>query len=106
MVGAGGQFPINFNFSGNAPTDPLPVNIPNASTVSIALQPDGNPVVTLSGNTNEIYVLQASFDMVHNWTSLSTNKTDDHGLFTFVDTDAKNYSQRFYRGVAPVQLPP
>ena len=40
MVGAGGQFPINFNFSGNVP-NPLPVNIPNASTVSIALQPDG-----------------------------------------------------------------
>jgi hypothetical protein len=49
MVGAGGQFPINFNFSGNVP-NPLPANIPNASTVSITLQPDGSPAITLSGN--------------------------------------------------------
>ncbi len=104
MVGAGSQFPINFNFSGNAPTDPLPVNIPNASTVSIALQPDGSAAVTLTGSTNQTYVLQASFDM-HSWTSLSTNWTDANGLFTFVDTDATKYPQRFYRGVAPAQVP-
>jgi hypothetical protein len=102
MVGAGGQFPVNFNFSGNVP-DPLPVNIPNASTVSIAKDADGNPVITLSGSANETYVLQASFDM-QSWTSLSTNLTDAGGLFTFVDTDAKNYPNRFYRGVAPRQL--
>jgi hypothetical protein len=103
MVGSGNQFPINFNFSGNVP-NPLPVNIPNASTVSITLQPDGSPAVTLSGNPDENYVLQASFDM-HTWTSLSTNKTDANGLFTFVDSDAKNYSNRYYRGVAPAQVP-
>jgi hypothetical protein len=102
MVGSGNQFPINFNFSGNVP-NPLPVNIPNASTVSIALQPDGSPAITLSGNTNQTYVLQASFDL-HNWTSLSTNLTDANGLFTFVDSDAKNYPSRYYRGVAPTQL--
>ena len=101
MVGAGGQFPVNFNFSGNVP-NPLPVNIPNAGTISIALQ-DGNPAITLSGSTNQIYVLQASFDM-KNWTSISTNLTDSAGLFTFVDSDAKNYPSRFYRGVAPAQL--
>jgi hypothetical protein len=102
MVGAGGQFPINFNFSGNVP-NPLPPNIPNASTVSIALQ-DGNPAITLSGSTNQIYVLQASFDM-NNWTSISTNLTDSGGIFTFVDSDAKNYPNRYYRGVAPAQVP-
>jgi hypothetical protein len=103
MVGAGGQFPINYNFSGNVP-NPLPANVPNASTVSIALQPDGSPLITLSGSTNQLYVLQASFDM-HSWTSISTNTTDDNGLFTFVDSDAQNYQQRYYRGVAPAQVP-
>ncbi len=103
MVGAGGAFPINFNFSGNVP-DPLPPNIPNASTVSIMVDGDGNPAITLSGSTNQVYVLQASFDM-QNWTSLSTNLTDASGLFTYVDTDAKNYPSRFYRGVAPAQVP-
>jgi hypothetical protein len=103
MVGAGNQFPVNFNFSGNVP-NPLPVNIPNASTVSISLRSDGTPAVTLSGNTNEVYVLQASPDM-QNWTSISTNTTDGAGLFMYVDSDAQNYPQRFYRGVAPAQLP-
>jgi hypothetical protein len=102
MVGAGGQFPINFNFSGNV-TNPLPANVPNASTVSITTQPDGDPLITLSGSAQQTYVLQASFDM-HNWTSLSTNLTDANGLFTYIDTDAKNYPSRFYRGVAPAQL--
>ena len=103
MVGAGGQFPVNFNFSGNVP-NPLPANIPNASTVYIALQPDGNPAITLSGSTNQTYVLQASSDM-HNWTSISTNLTGANGLFTFVDSDAQNYPNRYYRGVAPTQVP-
>ena len=69
MVGAGGQFPLNLNFSGNVPTDPLPVNIPNASTVSITLQADGTPVITLSGNANQElrasgFVRHAQLDVV------------------------------------------
>ena len=100
MVGAGGDFPVNFNFSGNVP-DPLPVNIADACTVSIAATPNG-PAITLSGSTNQTYVIQASVD-THKWTAISTNMTDASGLFTFVDTDAKDYPQRFYRGVAPAQ---
>lgn len=102
MVGAGADFPVNFNFSGNVP-NPIPANIPDAATVSIAAQPDGSMAITLLGSTNQMYVLQASFDM-QNWTSISTNLTDVSGNFTFVDSDAKNYSNRFYRGVAPQQL--
>ena len=102
MVGAGGEFPVNFNFSGNVP-NPLPKNIANASTVSIASTPAG-PAITLSGAPDQKYVLQATFDM-HHWTSISTNLTDANGRFTFVDSDAKNYSSRCYRGVAPAQVP-
>jgi hypothetical protein len=102
MVGAGADFPVNFNFSGNVP-NPVPANIPDAGTVSIAAQPDGSMAITLLGSTNQTYVLQASFDM-HNWTSISTNVTDVNGLFTYIDSDAKNYSSRFYRGVVPQQL--
>jgi len=103
MVGAGGQFPVNFNFSGSV-TNPLPANVPNASQISIARTPNG-PAITLSGSTNQTYVIQASFDARHNWTSISTNVTDAQGLFTFVDTDAANYNSRYYRGVAPAQVP-
>jgi hypothetical protein len=103
MVGSGADFPVNFNFSGNVP-NPLPVNIPDASTVSIVLQADGSVAITLSGSPDQTYVLEASFDM-HNWTSLSTNVTDSNGLFTFVDSDAASYPSRFYRGFAPAQAP-
>ncbi|MGA2179323.1 MAG: hypothetical protein ABSH15_07055 [Verrucomicrobiota bacterium] len=102
MVGSGGDFPVNFNFSGNVP-NPLPANIPDASTVSIVATPDG-PAITLSGSPDQNYVLEASFDM-HNWTAISTNMTDSNGLFTFVDTDATSYPSRFYRGFAPAQVP-
>ena len=102
MVGAGGDFPVNFNFSGNVP-NPLPVNIPDASTVSIAATPNG-PAITLSGSPDQTYVLEASLDM-HNWTAISTNLTDANGLFTFVDTNASSNPSRFYRGFAPAQVP-
>ncbi|MGD0206729.1 MAG: hypothetical protein ABSC89_03880 [Verrucomicrobiota bacterium] len=102
MVGAGADFPVNFNFSGNVP-NPLPVNIPDASTVLIVATPEG-PAITLSGSPDQNYVIEASFDM-HNWTAISTNKTDSNGLFMFVDSDATNYPSRFYRGFAPAQLP-
>jgi hypothetical protein len=102
MVGAGADFPVNFNFSGNVP-NPLPPNIPDAITISIAATPDG-PAITLSGSTNQIYVIEASCDM-HNWTSISTNTTGSNGLFTFVDSDATSYPSRFYRGFAPAQVP-
>jgi hypothetical protein len=102
MVGAGADFPVNFNFSGNVP-NPLPANIPDACEVSITATPAG-PAITLSGSTNQTYVIEASLDM-HNWTSISTNSTDSNGLFTFVDSDATNYPSRFYRGFAPAQAP-
>jgi len=100
MVGSGADFPVNFNFSGNVP-NPLPVNIPDAFTVSIVATPNG-PDITLSGSTNQTYVIEASFDM-QNWTAISTNMTDSTGIFSFVDSDATNYPSRFYRGVAPAQ---
>ena len=102
MVGAGGDFLLNYIFSGNVP-NPLPLNIPDASTISITATLDG-PAITLSGNPDQTYVLEASFDM-HNWTAISTNSTDSNGLFTFVDSGAQNYPSRFYRGFAPAQVP-
>ena len=102
MVGSGADFPVNFNFSGNVP-NPLPVNIPDASTVSIAATSNG-PAITLSGSPDQTYVLEASFNM-HNWMAISTNRTDANGLFTFVDTNASGNPSRFYRGFAPAQAP-
>ena len=47
---------------------------------------------TVSGATNSQYVVQATTDMV-NWVSLQTNTAP----FTFVDTNAASFRQRYYR---------
>src|ERR1700690_2317937 len=99
MVGAGGQFPVNFNFSGNVP-NPLPPTVPDAGVISIAAQPDRSMAISLSGSANQTYVIQASSDLKH-WTSISTNLTDANGRFTMPDPNRKNYSSFFYRGVVP-----
>lgn len=47
---------------------------------------------TVSGATNSQYVVQASTDMV-NWVSIQTNTAP----FTFVDTNAASFRQRYFR---------
>lgn len=48
----------------------------------------------VSGTTGAMYVVQASTDLVH-WVSLQTNAVP----FDFVDSQAANFSKRFYRSV-------
>ena len=106
IAGAGTLASINYNFvfvngtlnvtgSGNTPVQKI-------SIASLQPQLDGSMKLALAGNAVQTYVVEASTDLVH-WTAISTNVSDANGLFTAVDPDAKNYSSRFYRGVAPAQ---
>ena len=95
----------------------LTVNLPMAPTLSIVYQGDGSGTVSASygfsgqGNSGvrisasggvpgQRYVLQFSTDLI-NWSTVSTNTADSNGLAAFVDSDAKNYRQCFYRTVTP-----
>lgn len=95
---------INYNFvfiNGTlkvTASDKIPVQ--NISIALLQPQPEEGVELKLSGNAVQTYVIEASTDLVH-WTAIGTNMTDASGIFTFVDSDSKNYSSRFYRGVAP-----
>jgi hypothetical protein len=81
----------------NLPAEPAPVALESLGyangqyALTIAGAPGFEPAV--SGTT---YVIEASTDMV-NWVPVYTNTAP----FTFVDTKASQFSQRFYRSVAP-----
>jgi hypothetical protein len=90
----------NVNISGN--TSPI-----NSNTVNLAVPPaesatlgstaygNGRYAFVVSGASGYKYMVQASTDLV-NWVSIQTNTAP----FTFVDTNAGQFSQRFYRSVS------
>jgi autotransporter-associated beta strand protein len=64
---------------------------------------NGNGSVTLSfvGVPDYTYLVEATLDLMPPvvWTPVSTNTADINGLWQFTDTQATNYTQRFYRSV-------
>jgi len=66
---------------------------PTATLASTA-HVSGQYALTVAGVAGFKYAVQASIDMV-NWVSLQTNTAP----FTFVDTNASQFDQRFYRSV-------
>jgi len=67
-----------------------------AATLASTAHADGQFALIVAGMPGCQYVIQASIDMV-NWIPVYTNTAP----FTFVDTDAGQFSQRFYRSVTP-----
>lgn len=66
---------------------------PLAATLASATPPArGQFALNINGVVGDKYVVQVSTNLV-NWTSLQTNTTP----FTFVDTNAIHFKQRFYR---------
>lgn len=60
---------------------------------------DGLPVFQLTGDSGFNYKVQASTDLV-NWVDIAV-LVNSNGVVPFVDPESTNYSQRFYRAVAP-----
>jgi hypothetical protein len=65
-----------------------------AASLAVASYAAGQFAINVSGATGQSYAVQASADLV-NWVTLQTNTAP----FTFTDTDAGQFSQRFYRAV-------
>ena len=72
-----------------------PITIGAPAVLSPASFTSDQFALEVSGTTNSQYVVQASTDLV-NWISVQTNKAP----FTFVDTNASQFNQRFYRTVS------
>ena len=62
---------------------------------SVTLLPDRTLLVSFNAVSNLTYRIDASADLV-NWTTL-TNLSNPNGTVQFIDTDAINFTQRFYR---------
>ena len=60
---------------------------------------DGTVQLSLTGQTNLLYVIEASTNLVQ-WTKIGV-RTNLTGSVEFADRAATNYPQRFYRAVAP-----
>lgn len=69
----------------------------SAATLSSAVRAGGQFSFTVAGSSGSQYIVQASSDLM-TWQSIQTNTVP----FTFVDSQAGSYTQRFYRAV-PVQ---
>jgi len=85
--------------SGNtSPTNSNTVNLvvpPGApATLDSAAYANGQYAFVVSGASGYKYMVQSSTDLV-NWVSLQTNTAP----FTFTDTNAGQFSQRFYRSI-------
>ena len=89
----------NFNSSTNGLTQVVnnPAPAPVACKICITPPQAGCVNASLTGTPGQTYVLQASTDMIH-WTAISTNVADANGLLSLTDTNAGQFSSRFYRG--------
>ena len=61
------------------------------------LMSDGCSQVTLQAQPGKTYTIEASTDL-RNWTPIATN-TLSSSIWTFVDLNGTNFTQRFYRAV-------
>jgi hypothetical protein len=73
-----------------------------ANLRSLVCLPDGSKQFEIVGSANVTYVIEATAELlsppeITPWTPLSTNSTDASGLLLFLDADATNHLQRFYR---------
>ncbi len=66
--------------------------LPAAAQLTLTTHASGQYAFTVTGSAGCNYVVQASTDLLA-WVSLQTNAVP----FTFVDTNAANFPQRYYR---------
>ena len=92
-----GTYSVTVSGSGGSTnsTATLTVLTSAAATLAPAVHAGGQFALTVAGVSGYCYVIQASTNLV-NWVPLQTNKAP----FTFVDTNASQFTRRFYRSVS------
>jgi hypothetical protein len=63
--------------------------------ISLQRRADGTILLEVQGSPGESFDVQASADLL-NWTDLGSFLADTNGLMQFDDTNAPNFSARFY----------
>ncbi len=75
---------------------------PMGATISTpTILGDGTVQLNFTGTPGADYVIEAATNLNApiTWLPLGTNTADGGGLFNFIDTDATNFVERFYRTV-------
>ena len=65
------------------------------SPVTLQRRADGTVLLEAQGSPGESFDIQASADLL-NWLDLGSATADTNGLMQFDDTNAPNYTARFY----------
>ena len=65
------------------------------SPVILQIQTNGTALLEVQGSPGESFDIQASTNLL-NWQDLGSVLADTNGLMQFADTNAANYSARFY----------
>src|SRR6266567_1801482 len=85
-----------------SPATALAASSPQGGSSSSATARNGTPMsqvgFSLRGKANETYLIQATTDLA-TWTVIATKQASSDGAIQFTDSDADNFSQRFYRGL-------
>src|SRR6266568_3947548 len=85
-----------------SPATALAASSPQGGSSSSATTRNGTPMsqvgFSLRGKANETYLIQATTDLA-TWTVIATKQASSDGAIQFTDSDADNFSQRFYRGL-------
>jgi hypothetical protein len=102
----------NLSFVGEAPDGEvedylvaIQANAPPVTPILVAygVATNGSFALRGTGAAGQSYILLAASNPVPpaGWIPIATNAADSLGLFNFTDTQATNYSQRFYRIATP-----
>ncbi len=89
------NYTINYGFGTLSILAPAVVNF-----TSIVQLPSHTVQITGTGDSNVLYSIQGSSDLVH-WQNIGAAATGGSGVFQFDDSSATNFSSRFYRIVLP-----
>lgn len=78
-------------------------NGPSSNITRLTTLGDGNKQINFAGIPGRNYLIQGTTNMTLpiNWTTLSTNSAGTNGLFEFIDLNATNFDNRYYRTTQP-----
>lgn len=70
--------------------------VPGVPTLQLSAAPNGQFILNVAGRIGQSYDIEATQDL-KTWSVIGNVTTDITGSITFTDTNAKQFSRRFYR---------
>jgi hypothetical protein len=100
LTNAGNYFVIATTPGGSVTSSVAVLTVFTAPVISgVAANPDGTFTLNLAGTVGDTYILETTTNLFSaaGWQPIATNTLQTNALWQFNDTNATNFSQRFYR---------